>query len=343
MKPRIVTIKDVAKRAGVSAATVSNVLSGDKLVRASSREKVLSAVSELNYRINPAASYLRRGRSRIIAAVVPSLENPFFTAIIAVVERLCRQDGYELIVSSSGEDPGVEATRIDALLNWKPAGFIILPCTADLPARDRIEAAKVPFVIADRTPNGPPCDLVEIDNVAAGAAAARHLVLLGHRRIAVCAPVLEVGNIRERIAGAVQAVAEAGAEPPIEVPTGTGSIVEPLPDGSEEALAQVTAVLALTNLSTLQTLAALTRAGRSVPAEVSLVGFDDYPWMAVARPSITAVRQPVGAIGGSIWSRLQDRIGGVDDPPLHRKHPTELILRESTAPLSPGGRPGLAG
>src|SRR5690606_16204233 len=181
-----VTIKDVARRAGVSAATVSNVLTGEKPVRDGSRERVLEAVAELDYQVNPAASYLRSGRSRIVGAVEPSLENPFFPTILATVEKLCQQDGYQLFVASSTEQIEVETTRINALMQWKPAGVIIIPCSSEFPARKQIEAARVPLVFADRAPDGAPADFVEIDNVADGGAAARHLVQLGHRQITVC-------------------------------------------------------------------------------------------------------------------------------------------------------------
>ena len=109
--------------------------------------------------------------------------------------------------------------------------------------------------------------------------------------------------------------------------------MEALPEAAEARLAEVTAVVALMNTTTLRVLAALRRAGRLVPDDVSLVGFDDYSWMQVAEPSITAVRQPVEALGRSAWSRLKERIDGVDDGPLHQSHPTELIVRQSTAAL----------
>ncbi|MHA6692955.1 LacI family DNA-binding transcriptional regulator [Devosia sp. A449] len=323
-------MKDVARRADVSAATVSNVLSGDKPVRPASRERVMKAVDELNYRINPAASYLRTGRSRIVCAVVPSLENPFFPTILAAVEAQCQRDGYELIVASSDNQPEIEAARISALLQWKPAGFIVIPCSGELAIRKQIEDAHVPLVFADRSPDGAPCDFVEIDNVAAGVAAARHLLELGHSRVVVCAPSLQVRNLRERIQGITQVLAEIGAEPVI-VETGLGSVLEALPAGVDARLVDGTAIIALMNTTTLQVLAALNRAGRSVPEEISLVGFDDYPWMPVARPSITAIRQPVGEIGRLAWTQLHERIKGAGGDVVHRRLPVELIVRESTA------------
>jgi LacI family transcriptional regulator len=328
-------MKDVAKRAGVSVATVSNVLSGDKPVRADSREQVMAAVEALNYRVNPAASYLRSGRSKIVAAIVPALDNPFFPTILAAVEAGCQKDGYELIVASSGNQPQIEDARIAALLQWKPAGFIVIPCAGELKARQQIEAARIPLVFADRSPDGAPSDFVEIDNVAAGAAAARHLVQLGHRSITVCTPSLTVRNLQERIAGVAQVLAEFGAQPLV-VETGLGGAPELLPGSAETQIAEASAIIALMNTTTLQVLASLNRSGRSVPHDVSLVGFDDYSWMPVARPSITAVRQPVEQIGRLAWAQLLERINGASGAPVHRQLPVELVLRNSTAAPAAG-------
>lgn len=327
-----VTVKDVAKRAGVSPGTVSNVLRGEKPVRAGSRELVLQAAAELGYRVNSAASYLRTGRTNIVGAVVPTLDNPFYPSVVAAIERQCQEDGYELIVASSTEDVEVETARVLALLRWKPAGLIVIPSGPEFPAQSLVEGAGIPLVFVDRAPRTHHSDVVEIDNVAAGTAAARHLVQLGHRRIAVCAPSLQVANIRQRIAGVSNVLAEFG-EKPVELETGPGDVLDPLPERAEAQLATVTAIVALMNTTTLRVLAALHRIGRSIPDDVSLVGFDDYPWMSVARPSITAIRQPVSMLGRSAWARLLDRIGGAEDGPRNRRHEVELILRESTAPV----------
>jgi LacI family transcriptional regulator len=324
-------MKDVARRAGVSVATVSNVLSGDKPVRAASVEKVTAAVKALNYRVNPAASYLRSGRSKIIAAVVPSLDNPFFPKILAAVEAVCQKDGFELIVASSANQPDIEDARIRALMHWKPAGFIVIPCSGDLPARKQIEAAHIPLVFADRSPDGAVTDFVEIDNVTAGAAAARHLAQLGHRRITVCTPSMLVRNLLERIEGVAQVLAEFGVRPVV-VETGLGDVPEALSGEAEAQIVGADAIVALMNTTTLQVLGALNRAGRSIPGDVSLVWFDDYSWMPAARPPITAIRQPVELIGRLAWSRLFERITGASGEAVHRRLPVELVLRESTAP-----------
>lgn len=335
MDQRPATIKDVANLAGVSASTVSNVLLGQKAVRPALRERVVAAVAELNYRADPSASQLRTGRSRIVGMVVPSIENPFFAGLVAAVERLCQRDGYELVVASSAENSEVEAKRIAALLTWRPAGLIVLPYASQLDPSLRLEAVGIPLVVADRAVKEP-CDFVEINNEAAGQLAARHLVTLGHRRIAAAAPNLDVRNIQERIVGIAAVLQEAGLEEPVLVATGRDDDVAADSPELDRVLQDVTAIIALTSTSTLRVLAALARTDRVMPSDVSLVGFDDYSWMAVGRPSITAVRQPVAEIGEAIWALLGERIQGLDARPVHRQLNAELVVRGSTAEAPAG-------
>lgn len=332
VKSKPVTIQDVARLAQVSPGTVSNVLGGRRAVREESREAVLKAVAELGYQSDPAASYLRSGRSRVVAAVVPDLENPFFTAFVAAVERCCQRDGYELFVASSEQDPKVETRRLMSLLQWRPAAFFVMPTGDTLEARAELEAAEIPYAVADRLLAGEGFDYVGLDNIAAGEEAAQHLIDLGHRRLGVCAPSLSVGNIRERIEGIRRALAAAGAPPPEVFETGQDS-EHPL----QIALPpEMTACIALTNFTTLQLLGALTRAGKRVPEDISLVGFDDYAWMTVASPSVTAVRQPIARMGERIWQLLSGRIAADQDGPARERFAPELIVRESTARTKTG-------
>lgn len=329
-----VTIRDVARRAGVSVATVSNVLNGQKKVRSASFERVTEAARELNYRADPAAAWLRSGRSRVIATLAPNLENPFFAGMVAAVERLCQQEGYELFLASSDNKPEVEAARMRSLLQWRPAAFFIIPCVDTLPLLDKVEEAGVPIIIADRALTDRDCDFIELDNHQAGALAAQHLIDLGHRNIVVVAPSFSVINVRERFEGIASALAKAGGPPP--VPFETRHLrdeAEPLKLQPGQ-LGSATAAIALTNFTTLQLLGGLARIGLRVPQDISLVGFDEMAWMNVASPSITAIRQPVAQMGEAVWECLRARIHGREDPCCHQKHSGELVIRESTAPLA---------
>jgi LacI family transcriptional regulator len=325
------TVRDVARLAGVSPATVSNVLGKRKPVDPVLAERVRKAAAELGYRVHRAASQLRSGRAKVVAALVPSLENPFFTSLIAALERCAGADGYEIIVGSAGEQSEIEASRLAALLSWRPAGVIIVPCRDDFVSRQLLAAERVPFVVVDRVADDSLDDCVTIDNAAAGAAAAEHLVALGHTDILVAASTLALANIRERCG----AIAEVAARMP-------GGRVEILELGSSfdvaaermEARMQSgplpAAAIAVSNYTTMALLAAFTHFGTRVPEDISLVGFDDYAWMRAYRPPITAVRQPIEKIASEAWRWLAERIAGSDGPPRRSELNTELEIRQST-------------
>ena len=144
------SINDVAKMAGVSPATVSNVLTGRKPVSAKLVKKVEAAVKALDYRADPLASMLRSGEAKIIAVLVPDLDNPFFTSVVSAVEQCLGQEAYEVIVASSHGEELVERSRLKAILAWRPAGLIVIPCSDEFPGRELIESSETPYVIADR-------------------------------------------------------------------------------------------------------------------------------------------------------------------------------------------------
>ena len=325
------TIRDVARLAGVSPATVSNVLGARKAVDPVLADRVRRAAAELGYRVHRAASQLRSGRAKVVAALVPSLENPFFTSLIAALERCAEGDGYEIIVGSANEQEPIEASRLAALLSWRPAGVIIIPCRDAFASRPLLAAERVPFVVVDRVADDALDDCVTIDNAAAGASAAEHLVSLGHRHILVAASTLALANIRERCG----AIAEVVGRVP-------GGRVEVLELGSAFDIAAERmearmrsgplpgAAIAVSNYTTMALLASLTRFGARVPEDVSLVGFDDYAWMRAYRPPITAVRQPIDAIAAEAWRWLAARIQDSEAPRGRTELRTELEIRQST-------------
>ena len=165
---------------------------------------------------------------------------------------------------------------------------------------------------------------------------AEHLLALGHRRIVVAASTLKLQNIRERCEGIEGAFAAHGLAPPtlIEVGLDFETATDRLA-GFMAGERQSTAFLALTNFGTLGVLASLQRWGLRVPRDVSVLGFDDYSWMRAVTPPLTAIRQPIGAMGRAAWQRLRARIDGSTEPVARVKLPCELVVRASTA--RPGG------
>lgn len=332
MTNKLPSIRTVAARARVSTATVSNVLNARRSVAPELVARVRAAVAELGYIADVNASRLRSRRSNVAGLMVPDLANPFFGTLATVIEAAARRDGYDLMIVSSGDDPAQETARLRALLTWRPAGLIVVPCDGTLAARDVAQAAGVRMVTVDRLPTEPGLDVVAVDNRAAAAAVARHLLETGRRHILAVAAHAAIPNITERCAAA-RAVAEAAGarlevlEVGFTLADSRANIARrlaeaPLPD----------ALFTLNNVATLGALDALRAVGLAVPGDVALVGFDDAEWMHVASPPITAVCQPLARMGEAAWARLIARIGGDTSPPQELRLPCTLELRASSAP-----------
>ncbi len=347
MNGRRVTIRDVAGRAGVSIATVSNVFSGNKPVNEDLRERVLQAAKELAYQVDRAASQLRSGQARVVGVLVPDLDDVFFTSLVSRLEVLAQADGYDIVVASSRDNVSLEQSRLRTLLAWRPSGLIVVPCSDAVPQNLTAEIGRLPIVFADRVPpGGSVVDTVAIDNREAGEIAARHLLALGHRDIVITASSLAISPIRERVRGATEQIRGlAGCQVTV---AELGSASEP---GAElfrhwlEQHAQPSAVIALTNVTTLSTLSALARLKIDIPDPVSVVGFDDYPWMSARKTGLTAIRQPIGELAAAAWQRLRARMSGDDAPPQSIVLQTSLQVRDSVrdvrSSVTAGGRDDL--
>jgi LacI family transcriptional regulator len=332
MVERSSPINDVARLAGVSAATVSNVLTGRKPVSPKLARKVEAAVEALDYRADPVASMLRSGDARIVAVLVPDLDNPFFTSVVSAIEQRVGKDAYEVIVGSSRGDASMERSKLKAILAWRPAGLIVIPCSDEFPSRDFIEASKTPHVIADRVTDNLTADTVSLDNEEAGRLAARHLIGLGHKNILIAASSLSLANIRQRCEGASEVFRFHGLPDPAIVELGSD-----IEAGSRKLSewfkrhSPPTAIQGLTNFTTLTALVAIAEHGLRMPQDISLVGFDDYTWMRARATPLTAIAQPVREMGRILWERLSARIKGDDSGAKHVLLPCELKLRDSTA------------
>lgn len=335
MNRRRSTIKDVATLAGVSIATVSNVFSGSKPVNAELRERVEKAARELAYQVDRAASQLRSGQAKVVGVLVPDLDDSFFTSLVSRLEVMAGKDGYDVIVASSRDDTEVEQSRLKALLGWRPSGLVAVPCSDEVPAILVEEAGRLPIVLADRVASHTRiADVVTIDNFEAGEIAARQLFECGHRSVAIAASHLSIAPIRERVRGADAFMRRHAGVAPTVVELGSNS-----QRGAEifvhwlERHARPTAVLGLTNVTTLAVLSALAARRIDIPEQVSIIGFDDYPWMSARKTALTAVRQPVDEMARVVWERLRLRMAGDRSAPLREELNTSLQIRDSVRRL----------
>ncbi|BCX19395.1 MAG: LacI family transcriptional regulator [Geminicoccaceae bacterium] len=327
------TVRDVARAAAVSPATVSNVLTGRRAVAPERAARVLAAVERLGYRPDPLAANLRSTRRAVLGVLVPELANPFFAELVEALERRARAAGWRLLVATSGEDRAEEPRAIEELVTWRPAGLVLVPVDDSFPARPIVERSGLPCVLVDRVPPGCEAfDSVAIDNPGAARAATARLLELGHRRILAVASTLAIANMRERVEGVAAAVTAAGARLDL---LEAGAEAEPAAAaiaGKLDRSDPPTAIVALTTTLTLAALRALAETGRRVPADCALLGFDDHAWMQVARPAIAAVRQPIGELARLAFDRLRLRAGAEQPlPPCRVRLACDIAWRESIA------------
>jgi len=332
-------MRDVAERAGVAPATVSNVLSGRRQVRPALKERVLAAIAAINYRPNQLASSLRRMRSNTIGILVPDLTNPFFAALVHRLEDLAAEGGYQILLAGSNEDEQRQADRLRTLLMRRVDGLIIVPTRDETPALLEQRAKLPPTVLVDRGFGQEDFDTVTADNKDAGREGCRHLIALGHRDIAFVVTSIALANMRERMEGYLAALREAGLGDRARVIAGGFSL-----DGCRSAIEQElrraeppSAIFAANYVATLGAVKAIRGLDLDFPNEVSLLGFDDSDWMTVLRPYLSVVVQPVGAMADLAWKLLRERLEDGDRPYRHVRLPCVLSVRESTQ------RPRVAG
>ena len=337
MVVRRATIKDVAARAGVSPATVSNVLLGRKAASLDVADRVRAIAGELGYSPDRAASQLRSGKTRIVTALVPNLTDPFFAAVIDAFERQAQADGFDLIVASSNATEEGERKRLSALLSWRPAGVVVIPQSDAFPSRQEIDALRLPYVVVDRASSKLPVDAVVSGNREATAEAVGYLLDQGHDSMLVVASTFRLENIRERYQGVIDQFATRGLPPPpsLEVGLTFEMVAERLAVWLADNK-RPTAILTVTNFVTMGVMAHFAQIGTRVPRDVSLIGFDDYPWMRAASPAITAIRQDVAALAEQAWTMLRARMADAAAPVRRVTVPCRLVMRDS---VRRAGRP----
>lgn len=333
----MVGIKDVAERAGVSIATVSNVVNRPEVVSEATRTRVRSAIEELGYVRDESARQLRAGRSRILALLVLDLGNPFFVDITRGAEEAAHAHGLKVINCNSGQRAEVERSYLAMLAEQRVRGVLLSPVDASDEALAAFSRAGTPYVLVDRKVPRRRASSVSVDDVAGGALAMRHLLETGHTRVAFVNGPAILSQCRDREAGARSALAEAGGT------GGTASLsvleVERLDVASgRDAGARLlgisprpTAVFCANDLLALGVLQAMVGAGVRVPADMAIVGYDDNEFAAAAAVPLTSVRQPARRIGRTAAELLIAETG--DDPPDgHRAvvFTPELVVRRSS-------------
>ena len=323
---------DVAARAGVSHQTVSRVVNGFDGIRPETRARVLEAIEELGYRRNLAARMLASSRSGLIGVVSwgSGLYGP--SSVVAAFEDAASRRGYDvsLVTLRDFDDDSISAAFERLLSQAVEALVLVVPHHATLRGLER-GAVEVPVVSVLGDTSEAPCTAA-LDNVGGARAAVRHLLDLGHRTVVHVAGPDDFGDAAARVEGWRAELEDAGRDVPPLAWCGDWSAQSGYLAGQALATdAEVTAVFAANDQMALGVVRALVEAGRQVPTDVSVVGFDDLPESAYFTPPLTTVRQEFDALGQTIMSLLERALAGEPDPtvPLLR---TDLVVRASTAP-----------
>jgi LacI family transcriptional regulator len=330
--PRRATIGDVAKAAGVSPSTASRALTGHGYAAATVKTRVLDAAAKLGYVPDDIARSLKRRTSRLVGVVISDLRNPFYADLAAGIEGVLRAAGYQMVLVNDDGDTDLELAGVRTLLAMRVPGTIVTPLSAAAGALLAGQGVRV--VEVDRQMARGQCDAVLVDSSAGAREATAHLLSLGHRRIGFLIDELEWTTGVGRLDGYRKALGDHGVryDPKLVVRVGFGE------GGAAAATAElldrdpgVTAIFAGNNLMAEGTWQELQRRRLRLPRDISLVAFDDQPWMTMVRPAVSVVGQPVVELGAKAAELLLARLSGEEtgDPRTVWLQPT-FVRRAST-------------
>ncbi len=328
-------IKDVAREAGVSTATVSHVINETKFVTDDTRRKVRDAIGKLNFYPNAHARSLASGRSNIIGLLVSDISNPFFPELVKSIETAAFERGYNIMLFNTNYDAGRAADHVRRLIELQVAGVALMTAELDPGLINELQKRQVRAVFNDIGVVGEYLSNIVLDYACGIEEAVRHLVSLGHKRIAHIAGSSRIssGNIRR------DAFVEAMRK---FLPGSDDSLIYEgdfrFESGRMAAMkiiqlgAKPTAVVVANDMMALGAMAEFKAAGLSVPQDISIVGFDDIAFASLCDPPLTTVCSPRVEIGRRAIEALLTTIEKPGQSGAEIRIPTHLIVRKSTAP-----------
>lgn len=329
------TIKDVAALAGISYTTVSHVLNKTRPVSEHVRLKVEAAIAELDYVPSAVARSLKARSTATIGLLVPNSVNPYFAELARGIEDACERNGYCVILCNSDDNPQKQRSYLRVLLEKRIDGLIVASVGEERDLLDSLSCVRTPMVIVDRVLEGVEADLVRIDHEQGAYLATRHLLDLGHVDIACINGPEDTSVAKMRLAGFRRALTEAG------VGLREGRVVHSdfTSLGGYGAAALLlnrdrpTAIFAANDMIGMGVLRAAAERNITVPAALSVIGFDDIQMCQYVYPALTTVGQSIRDLGETATSLLLRRIAGSETAPVEQRIVApKIVLRESTGP-----------
>ncbi|MFB6230798.1 MAG: LacI family DNA-binding transcriptional regulator [Salinibacter sp.] len=328
------TLKDVARKAGVSISTVSRVFNDPEKVRPDTRQRVRKASEALNYKPSRVARRLRvqTGETNLIGLIIPDIQNPFFAEVARGVEDVARDHNYAVIFSNSDEDPENQKVALDTLQTEDVDGVIVPPVDLDDAAVKDFAESSIPIVCVDRQMADLRLDTILSDNRQGAHDAVTHLIEHGHGRIAFIGGIARISTLTERREGYEAALRDHDlpVDPAL---VREGELHRERGKDHTEALLALdrppTALFTGNNLTTLGALAALNQHDVRVPEDMALVGYDDIPWADALNPPPTVIDQPSYEMGQRAAELLLQRLDAPDRSPTVVTLQPKLIVRQS--------------
>ncbi|RFU45180.1 LacI family DNA-binding transcriptional regulator [Paraburkholderia sp. DHOC27] len=340
----MVTLAEVAQRAQVTAATVSNVLRNPQKVKPTTVERVMAAVRELGYRPNLTARALAEGRTSTLALMLSNISNPFYPEFVLEAETAARRRGYFLLVCNTDDDPAIARAYLDKIAGTLAAGVIVM--NTDVSAEELAEVAQrgSPLVLCmwegEKSTRALPC--VTADYTHAGELAAAHLHELGHRRIGALLGEGSGGPQSSRLHGFIEALVTRGVSAETIAVQACRDSIEAGYDAARallESQPKLTALFATNDLMAIGAIQAANDMGKRVPQDLSVIGLTNIHLAHQFRPALTTVAFPTAAIASIAVSLTLDRIEGIKPKRDAYKVPlSELVVRDTTAPVPKASR-----
>jgi LacI family transcriptional regulator len=309
-KQRLVpALQDVARKAGVGAATVSRVINGGRNVSPSTLAAVSAAIRELGYHPNHAARSLKGAKTKTIGLVVPSVADPFFSSAAAAIEEVARKRGTLVLLATSNNDPKHEREQMSTLIQRRVDGLILVP--SSMTDRSLFEQAGFPTICLDRPIKGSPIPTVLGDNYGGAKAATRHLIDHGYRRILCLGGDPQLFTSKRRFQGHKDVIEKAGLPYLAEFHVQDYESAELALRNHLSQKPRIDAVFTTKNSTTVFAYKILKGLGLSIPGDVALLGYDDFELADALDPPISVIRQPVAQLATAaaelLFQQLEDR------------------------------------
>lgn len=330
------SIKEVAREAGVSTATVSHVINNTRYVSDEVRARVKKAIEKCRYYPNAHARGLASGRSKIIGLVISDIANPFFPDLVKAIEEAAFERGYETLLANTNYDAERAAHYVKRFIERNVAGVAVMTSEMSRELIDELAHREVPVVFLDVGETGMQMSNLRVDYEEGIEQAIRHLVALGHRRIAYISGRTDIRSSRRRLEAFQRSMKNLLPDVPELIFDGNFKI-----EGGRRAAHEIlttqknnlpTAVVAANDLTAIGAISEFENAGLSIPRDLSMIGFDDIDFAVLTKPALTTVNLPRNELGRRAVEMLLKVLDSPQEEGVEIRIPTNLVIRDSTAP-----------